>query len=287
MSSKINHILRQLNRMVYTILLVGYQQCGPTWKRKRKHRFHSFWMITKGSGEFIINGTPHKAEPGKLFVIVPGTVYEARTTDEEGMLEYFFIRFDCATSYEDKEEWHFATLEEDEFPLAGMYTLQNAPQVINLYEQIYHLWQRRGQVVTMRRKILFQELLLAIVQDLRAQEVTGSTTLAIERTIDYMVTRYKENLTLDELAHLAGLSNSHYSRLFKKYSGYSPIDYLTHLRMDRAKELLALSDYRLKAVARSVGYQDEFYFSRIFKKVVGESPSAFAHKHRTNQLKNE
>ena len=272
--------------MIYSILLVGYQQCGPTWQRKRKHRFHSFWMITKGSGEFIINGTPHKAESGKLFVIVPGTEYEARTA-EGGMLEYYFVRFDCAISYEEKEQWHFDKLKEDEFPLSGMYVLQNAPQVINLYEQLYHLWQRRGQVVTMRRKILFQELLLSIVQDLRAQEVTGSTTLAIERTIDYMVTHYKKNLTLDELAHIAGLSNSHYSRLFKKYSGYSPIDYLTHLRMDRAKELLALSDYRLKAVARSVGYQDEFYFSRIFKKVVGESPSSFAQKHRTNQLKNE
>ncbi|MNW18466.1 HTH-type transcriptional activator Btr [compost metagenome] len=50
--------------------------------------------------------------------------------------------------------------------------------------------------------------------------------------------------------------------------------------MDRAKELLSLSDYRLKSIASSVGYTDEFYFSRIFKKVTGQSPRDYAKKHK-------
>jgi YesN/AraC family two-component response regulator len=104
--------------------------------------------------------------------------------------------------------------------------------------------------------------------------------MAIERTIDYMVNHYNENITLERLAGIAGLSPSHYSRLFKKYAGHSPIDYLLHLRMDRAKELLVLSDYRLKAVAESIGYTDELYFSRMFKKIVGISPSEFASKYK-------
>lgn len=104
--------------------------------------------------------------------------------------------------------------------------------------------------------------------------------MAIEHTIDYMVNHYHKPLTLQDLAQIAGLSVSHYSRLFKRYAGYSPIDYLTHLRMDRAKELLVLSDYKLKGIAKSVGYNDEFYFSRMFKKVVGMSPSEFAKKNR-------
>jgi AraC-like DNA-binding protein len=99
-----------------------------------------------------------------------------------------------------------------------------------------------------------------------------------------MVNHYPEDLNLLDLAAIAGLSPSHYSRLFKKYSGHSPIDYLAHLRMDRAKELLSLSDYRLKAISQSVGYSDEFYFSRLFKKIVGMSPTAYVRKH-ANQTK--
>jgi AraC-like DNA-binding protein len=80
---------------------------------------------------------------------------------------------------------------------------------------------------------------------------------------------------LSDLANIAGLSISHYSRLFKKYIGLSPIDYLTHLRIDRAKELLVLSDVRIKEVSQNVGYVDELYFSRTFKRIVGVSPSQF------------
>ena len=273
-----NEILRQLNRMTFSVLLVGYQHCGPDWHRKRKHRYHSLWLITKGAGEFTMNGNTYRAEPGKLFALSPGMDFEGRPLEGQ-TLEYYFVRFRYAIATDENDHWHFEQPSPSQFPLEGMVMLQNPPATINLCEQLHHLWQRRGQSVTMRRKILFQELLLTICQDLRVQEVAGNTTLAIERTIDYMVTHYKQRLTLDTLAHIAGLSSSHYSRLFKKYTGYSPIDYVTHLRMDRAKELLMLSDYKLRAVARSVGYQDEFYFSRIFKKVVGMSPSQFARKH--------
>jgi YesN/AraC family two-component response regulator len=135
-------------------------------------------------------------------------------------------------------------------------------------------------MTAMRRKILLHEFFLALLQDLRAQKIAGDTTAAIEFTQEFMAQHYQEPLTLEQLAQLAGLSVSHYSRLFKKYIGYSPIDFLTHLRMDRAKELLVLSDYRLKSIAGSVGYVDEFYFSRIFKKVVGFSPRDYAKKHK-------
>jgi len=162
--------------------------------------------------------------------------------------------------------------------------LNNAPVIINLFEQLHYLWQRRGNMVAMRRKILFYELLLAIAHDFRSRHVAGNTTLAIEHTIEHMVNHYSEDLNLLDLAAMAGISPSHYSRLFKKYSGYSPIDYLAHLRMDRAKELLSLSDYRLKAISQSVGYSDEFYFSRLFKKIVGMSPTSYASKH-ANRIK--
>jgi YesN/AraC family two-component response regulator len=64
--------------------------------------------------------------------------------------------------------------------------------------------------------------------------------------------------------------------------GYSPIEYLTHLRIDRAKELLAHSDIRIKEVSQSVGYEDELYFSRIFKKIAGVSPTQFSDDQKTS-----
>jgi AraC-like DNA-binding protein len=281
---KAGDLIKQLNEMVFTIQLVGQTKCDPTWnKPPKQHQFHSFWFVSKGRGTFILDGKHHSAEPGKLFVIIPGTVFE-RIPDPTDPLEYYFVRFAVAGAAEVEGQWTFRTSLNEGFPLHGSYMLHNAPVICNLFEQLHYLWQRRGNMVAMRRKILFYELLLAIAHDFRSHYVTGSTTLAIEHTIEHMVNHYPEDLNLLDLAAIAGLSPSHYSRLFKKYSGHSPIDYLAHLRMDRAKELLSLSDYRLKAISQSVGYSDEFYFSRLFKKIVGMSPTAYVRKH-ANQTK--
>lgn len=269
----------RLNQLVLSILLSGHTKCEPGWRQPmRRMRHHSFLLIVRGSGHFTIDGIHYPAEPGKIFFYAPGMNVE-RATDNEHLLEYYFIRFHYTELYVEKEQWIYKG-PDSSFPLSGMYTLHNAPPLINLMEQIHLLWNRRGHITAMRRKLLLQEFLLNLIQDFRAQKIAGDTTAAIELTQDYMSSHYREPLTLESLAHMAGLSVSHYSRLFKKFIGYSPIDYLTHVRMDRAKEMLALSDFRLKAVAGSVGYTDEFYFSRMFKKIEGVSPREYAKKHR-------
>jgi AraC-like DNA-binding protein len=278
--TKISIIAKQLNQLTYSFLLAGFKKCPSDWhRRERKHVYYSMWFIAKGSGQIIINGTSFRAEPGKLFVYIPGMVCEKKT-DAENPLEFYYIRFSFALAYEEKEQWHLKKGEDVSFPLHGVYKISNSPGIIYFLEQISNLSKRRGQMVGIQRKILFLELLLAIVQDFRSQKIAGDTTLAIETTIDYMVNHYNNPMSLTDLAKMAGLSSSHYSRLFKKYVGYSPIDYLTHLRIDRAKELLALSDFRIKEISKSVGYDDELYFSRMFKKIVGITPSQYRNKHK-------
>lgn len=273
-------MMRQLNQMNFKISLAGLAKREPGWRSEPyTHRFHSFWIISKGRGVYTLNGTSHTAEPGKLFVVSPGMTIE-RTADEDGPFEFYFIRFRYALSYEEEGVWHQEDSAEIPFPLSGGYSIDNSPALLNACEGLCNLMKRRGQIVQMRQRILFLELLTLIVSDLRAQIAAGGTNAAIEQTIDHMVNHYSDNITLEELAKLAGLSPSHYSRLFKKYASCSPIHYLTQLRMDRAKELLILSDYRLKAVARSIGYEDELYFSRLFKKFVGMPPSQYARLHK-------
>lgn len=280
----VGELASKLNRLVMTILLIGHQKTTPDWhKPLHLMRYHSFWLIVKGKGVFTINGTSYPAEPGKIFFHKPG-MYIRRENDPDNPLEYYFLRFHYTESYWEKEQWISRPSTECPFPIEGVHTLHNMPQHIQLLEQLDQLWQRRGHMTAMRRNILLHEFLLSLLQDFRAQQIAGDTTAAIEHTQDYMTSHYQEPLTLEGLAHMAGLSVSHYSRLFKKSIGYSPIEYLTHLRIDRAKELLALSDYRLKAVAHSVGYTDEFYFSRIFKKIEGISPRDYAKRNRLSPV---
>ncbi|MFD0960072.1 helix-turn-helix domain-containing protein [Paenibacillus chungangensis] len=299
---KPGEVMRALNKMNFHIQFSGHARHDPGWSSGPfTHRFHSLWLIANGKGTFMLDGTAYTAELGKLFVIAPGTVI-ARRAEGDTPLEFFFIRFQYTISYYEDGQWltedngrnedvhqanaegagHDATSGHSvpTFPLSGCYSIQNPLPLLHYGEQLCSLTKRRGQIMLMRQRILFLDMLIHTVSDLRSQIVTGHTNTVIEKTIDYMVHHYHESISVEELSHMAGLSPSHYSRLFKKYTGYSPIHYLTQIRMDRAKELLVLSDYKLKAIAQSIGYSDELYFSRLFKKNVGSAPSQYALQHK-------
>jgi AraC-like DNA-binding protein len=97
----------------------------------------------------------------------------------------------------------------------------------------------------------------------------------IERVIQYMFERIQFSVTLDELAQHINLSKPHFIHLFKQVTGYSPIDYYMRLKIQRACQYLDLTDQSVKEVSKSVGIQDPYYFSRVFHKIVGQSPTNY------------
>lgn len=273
---ELGSLTSKLNQLTFSLLLSGYKTCSPKWSKNGvKPLYHSLWFITKGTGEVIINGKKNELSPGKLVVFTPGMICDKKTSDSEP-LEFYFIRFSYSGAFEKKEKWHFKQSEEMPFPLHGVYSIKNSSGIVLLFEEITSLSKRRGALIALKQKIVFQELLLSFIQDFHSQIISKDTRQVIDETIDYISHHYNQAITLTDLANMAGLSKSHYSRLFKKNIGYSPIEYLTHLRIDRAKELLAHSEIRIKEVSQNVGYEDELYFSRIFKKIVGISPTQFS-----------
>ncbi|GAA3411303.1 AraC family transcriptional regulator [Paenibacillus hodogayensis] len=108
--------------------------------------------------------------------------------------------------------------------------------------------------------------------------MAGEARQRIEATAAYMERHLDENVTRETLAALAGMNPEHYSRLFRKYMGASPIDYLTGLRMERAKTLMRQSEAPIAVIARQVGFTDPYYFSRRFRQAVGLPPLSYRRK---------
>lgn len=103
-----------------------------------------------------------------------------------------------------------------------------------------------------------------------------TTQISLKDIRDYIAKNHHQPLTIEHLAIISGLSSSYFGEAFKRAFGLSATDYLTELRIGHAKQLLRDTDLLLREIAREVGYSDEFYFSRKFKKEVGVSPSAFS-----------
>ncbi|TYP74698.1 helix-turn-helix domain-containing protein [Paenibacillus methanolicus] len=108
----------------------------------------------------------------------------------------------------------------------------------------------------------------------------SAARMSMDEVRAYMSGHYHEPLSIELLAQLAGLSPNYFGEAFKKATGRSVMDYLTGLRIGRAKQLIRETDLYMREVARSVGYSDEYYFSRKFKKEVGVSPSVFGRSAR-------
>lgn len=102
----------------------------------------------------------------------------------------------------------------------------------------------------------------------------------IGESIAYMTQNLNRPLQVSMLAALVNISPSHYFALFKRHTGCAPMDYFTRLRMEKARCLLDTTEASVKEVAATLGYDDPFYFSRVFKSVNQLAPSNYRMKQR-------
>ena len=123
-----------------------------------------------------------------------------------------------------------------------------------------------------------------------AVEGCGSAAiLRIERCVDYMVQHLDKPLQVATLAAQANISPSHFFALFKRRIGSAPMDYFTRLRMQRACQLLENTSLSVKEIASELGYDDPFYFSRVFKSVNRVPPSGYraAQREMTDKIRED
>ena len=100
-------------------------------------------------------------------------------------------------------------------------------------------------------------------------------TESLERTLQFLRDRVDASLTVAEMARRVDLSVTHFARQFRQHTGFSPMDYFIHLKMQRAARLLTLTPLTVKQVAARVGYDDPYYFSRLFRKIMGAPPTDY------------
>jgi len=104
---------------------------------------------------------------------------------------------------------------------------------------------------------------------------TENIDINVEKTIKYMLKNITSSCTLNDFAEYAGLSPSYFSYRFRQKTGYAPIDYFIRLKIQKACELLETTDWQVSQIGSYLDYQDQFYFSRIFKKVMDVSPTQY------------
>lgn len=120
----------------------------------------------------------------------------------------------------------------------------------------------------------FLEKIMEACQNIMGKREEKSNSI-IEMSEEYIRNNFNKDISLDEVSRVANISPYYFSRIFKEGTGKTFIEYLTGIRMEKAKELLSTTEYSMKEICTMCGYSDPNYFSRSFKKNIGLTPTEF------------
>ena len=124
------------------------------------------------------------------------------------------------------------------------------------------------------------ELINTAIENVRSMQKTDSIVHSQKDVIkDYIDRNYKKDISAKDVAGILGYSDVYFSKVFKQLFDDNFINYLTKIRIDRAKLLLKDVSFNIKEVGKSVGYADSNYFTKVFKRSIGMSPSEYRSKH--------
>lgn len=156
----------------------------------------------------------------------------------------------------------------------AVHIYEDEPGIVADLEELYTHRLPVSEMRHVQNQIIFHQLIHRLLERQNA-ELENDEQPSMERSIVYLEHHFTEKIKREQLAKAAGVSTSHFSVLFKQHTGFSPSEYLSRLRVHRAKELLINGSSTLREIALKVGYKDEFYLSRRFKQHTGISPSDF------------
>jgi AraC-like DNA-binding protein/ABC-type Fe3+-citrate transport system substrate-binding protein len=214
--------------------------------------------------------------PGECLLLAYADSIEAECDEQDNDWLLYALQFQAA---------HVPNRSHDADPIASLLPLSAGnqamranPRLLKLLGRMYEHRHPTKEAERHRNYIRFQELIGLLFDESSTGTLTSKE--AVERTIAQLHETYDEELTLQLLAERAALSPRQYCKLFRELTGTSPMDYLTDIRIAKARELLLLSEDRLPDISRTVGYRDPSYFSRRFKRSTGITPQAYVRQYR-------
>jgi len=154
---------------------------------------------------------------------------------------------------------------------------------IRLFEDIYsNLEKGYGQDNLRYINMIFYHFLSSLLYEDKFNYVDNKKEEdVIALTIAMMQKKIPSIVSLQEFADFAKLSVSHFSAIFREKTGYSPIEYFNHLKIQKACQYLLLTNMTVKEIAVQLGIDDQYYFSRMFSKLMGHSPIEYRKRNKT------
>lgn len=256
------------------------------------HAYYELSIVTSGKRQAHCNGCTYETPEASLFFFAPLTIHGyANLTDVEDMILQFspgFLRANATTASPNT----ILKLSSEEKPYICVSEIPSLREVLaSLHELCNHAAQfqqkdtlslnqsiRQNMNLSMRLIQLIDILIEEDFLTFQEEEHSHSDLAALDPLINRLLSRPEQMPAMKEAAKMANVSYYHFSRLFKKATGFNYQNYCNHLRLQRAEELLLHSNLSISEITAAIGMETNSGFTRLFKRAYGISPMQYRRK---------
>lgn len=255
---------------------IGYYPKAEHHHRIREKGVGQYVLIycVDGSGFYVVDGKRHEVKKNQYFILPIGKPHEYGSTEGHFWTVYW-LHF-CG-----KAAHVFA--EGAATPQTINVTMQSRiSERINIFDEILTTLHFGDSIEDLRYVSSLLSHFLASMRYLgqfRRAKASAEKDI-VEQAIHYMRENIENRITMAEVLRYVGYSQSHFSTVFKKKTGMSPLSYFNRLKVEHACKLLKTTDLKVNMICYKVGIEDSLYFSRLFSKVMGMSPTDYRLKER-------
>lgn len=257
------------NFMVSDIDFVVYRTPNVKWKIENLSNKKSFIIgfAVDGSALYKIDGVKTDIKKGDLLFFQKGQIHSA-SAKPENPWAYYSIAFDIA----------FLSSQsiDDTHKIPTVFHVKYFAEYADIFKKLNDTWNAKTTGYILKCRSLISGLLHLLITETQASENRLPHSNVMEKIKYYLIENYTKTFPIKELADIAGMSPSHFRLLFKKYTGQTVTQYQNRLKINKACDLLLSETCNITETAYSVGFSDIYYFSRLFKKIIGINPSAYA-----------
>jgi AraC-like DNA-binding protein len=221
--------------------------------------------ISSGKGALRAAGQSWELGPGALFLVLPGLEHSYKPDPATGWHEYW-VGFKGS---------YFKKLAREGFlsPDRLFFNVGLHDYIITLFNRIFDEVRAQKPLYQMKACTAILGLITETLSGSRRQEQSDYSQKIVEKAKYLMESNIYGALNLPNIAEQIGISTSRLNEIFKQYTSMTPYQYYIHIKIHKAEELLGLEDISVKEAAWRMGFEDQYYFSRLFKNKTGIAPS--------------
>lgn len=240
-----------------------YRKCTPTWEiAKNEISFCDITYVIEGRGIYTINGVQYEVKRGDLLCIPRGSIRMAHCVVD-----------DLMNVYSANFKIYDMNGQQADLPLPLLTHIGIKSDLIGLFRELSNAWVRKEVGYHTKTRGLLLVIMHRLYELILLKKDPTRSDYRVKKAINYISENYASNVTVKELANLAGLNTVYFGALFKNETGILVNQYLTQTRINHAEDMLQNGECNVTEAAERCGYSDLSHFRKQFKLIKGYSPS--------------